>query len=157
VVAALGCSKAPDALPADEESAVRAQFVAVQGALNSGDADQLWMLLDSKSRADAERAAKAVRATYAKASPAEKAEQEKSLGLSGSELAGLTGRGYLKTRRFEGKYHDMPGSSVEKVVVQGDSATVHYLESDGDHEKAVFVRQDGQWRAWLPMPRVSKP
>src|SRR5262249_45283292 len=116
-----------------------------------------WMLLDSKSRADAERVANAVRAAYAKARPAEKAEQEKSLGLSGSELAGLTGKGFLKTKRFEGKYHDMPGSTGEKVVVQGEGATVHYLESDGDHEKAVFVRQDGQWRVWLPMPRVSKP
>jgi hypothetical protein len=156
----LGCSKAPqqapDSAPAGEEATVRAQFVALQAALEDGDAGKLWMVLDSKSQADAERAAKAIRAAYAKAGPDEKAELEKSLGLSGSELAQLTGKGFLKTKRFRRKYRDMPGSTIEKVVIQGESATVSYLESDGDKEKAVLVRQDGQWKVWLTMPSVGK-
>src|SRR5262249_10480366 len=106
---------------------------------------------------DADRAAKSVQAAYAKASSEEKAELEKSLGLNGAELAGLMGKGFLKTKRFQGKYHDLPGSTIEKVVIQGASATVHYLERDGDKEKAILVRQDGQWKVWLTMPSVSKP
>lgn len=157
VALVLGCSKAPHNQPADEETAVRAQFAGLQVALKNGDADKLWMLLDSKSRADAERAAQAVQATHAKANPAEKAVQEKTVGLTGPELAGLTGKGFLKSKRFQGKYHDLPESTIEKVVIQGASATVHYLESDGDKEKAIFVRQDGQWKAWLPMPRATSP
>jgi hypothetical protein len=161
VTLVLGCSKAPekapDSSPAEEEATVRAQFAAVQGALKNGDPDKLWMLLHSKSQADAERAAKAVRATYAKAGPQDKAELEKSLGLNGTEVAGLTGKGFLKSKQFRRKYDDMPDSTIEKVVIQGESATVHYLERDGDKEKAILVRQDGQWKAWLTMPSVSKP
>jgi hypothetical protein len=153
----LGCSKAPDSPPADEEAAVRAQFTALQTAVKDGDANKLWALLDSRGRADAERVAKAVRASYAKATPAEQAEMENSIGTNGSELTVLTGKGYLKTNRFKHKYHDMPGSTIEKVVIQGDSATVHYLESDGDKEKAIFVRQQGEWKVWLTMPGVGKP
>jgi hypothetical protein len=129
----------------------------LQAALKDGEVDKLWMLLDSRSQTDAERVAKTVQAIYAKASPSEKAELEDSLGMNGAELAVLTGKGYLKTKRFQGKYHDMPGSTIEDVLIQADSATVHYLESDGDKEKAIFVRQGGQWKAWLPMPKVSKP
>jgi hypothetical protein len=157
VALVLGCSKAPDSSPAEEEGAVRAQFAALQAALKGGDPDKLWMLLDSKSQADAERAAKTIQTTYGKASAEEKAEQEKALGLTGPELAGLTGKGFLKTKRFQRKYHDLPDSTIEKVLIQGESATVHYLESDGDKEKAIFVRQDGKWKAWLTMPNVSKP
>jgi hypothetical protein len=157
---ALGCSKTPDkppvAQPANEEATVRAQFTALQAALKDGDADKLWMLLDSRSQADAERVAKTVQATYAKAAPAEQAELEKALGLTGADLAALTGKGYLKTKRFQAKYHDVPGSAIEKIVTQGDSSTVHYLESDGDKERAIFVRQQGEWKVWLTMPGLGK-
>jgi hypothetical protein len=158
VALVLGCSKAPDSSRAEEEGAVRAQFTALQAAFKNGDPDKLWMLLDSKSQAHAERAARAVQATYAKGSLEEKkAEQEKALGLTRAELAGLTGKGFLKTKRSQRKYRDLPNSTIEKVLVQGESATVHYLESVGNKEKAIFVRQDGQWKAWLMMPSVSKP
>jgi hypothetical protein len=160
VALALGCSKTPNkppaAQPANEEAAVRAQFAALQAALKDGDADKLWMLLDSRSQADAERVAKSVQATYAKGAPAEKTELEKALGLNEAELAALTGKDYLKTKRFQAKYRDVPGSTIEKIVTQGDSSTVHYLESDGDKEKAIFVRQQGEWKVWLTMPGVGK-
>jgi hypothetical protein len=154
---ALGCSKAPDRPSVDEEAAVRAQFTALLAAVKDGDADKLWSMLDSRSQADAERVAKAVQASYAKAAPGEKTEMENLLGMNGAELAVLTGKGYLKTKRFQRKYHDMPGSTIEKVVIQGDSATVHYLESDGDKEKAILVRQQGEWKVWLTMPGGGKP
>jgi hypothetical protein len=156
VALALGCSKAPEITPLDDEEVVRAQFAALQTALKNGEADKIWMLLDSRSQANAERVAKAVQDAYAKATLAEKTELEKSLGMNGAELAALTGKDYLRTNRFQRRYQDLPGSTIENVVLQGDSATVYYLESDGDKEKAIFVRQDGQWKVWLTMPTMSK-
>jgi hypothetical protein len=136
-----------------EQKAVLDAFIALQAALKEGDADKLWAMLDADSQAEAERAAKAIQAAYAKASAEEKAEQEKALGLPGAELAGLTGKGFLKTRRFQGKYDEIPESKVEKVAAQGEKATVNYVEPDGDHEKLTFVRQEGQWKVSLRMPK----
>jgi hypothetical protein len=157
---ALGCTPPParpvDQPPAvDEEKAVRGQFVALQSAIEKQDADKIWALLDAKSQADADRIVKNFQTTHAKASDAEKAKQEEALGLTGADIAKLTGVGYLKTKRFQKKYHELPESKIEKVVVQGENATVHYLEPDDDHEKLIFIRRDGQWRAWLAMPKVG--
>ncbi len=153
VAFALGCAKTTDVPAAGGDERVRESFVALQAALKARDADKLWPLLDDESRADAERAAKAVQETYAKADAAEKAEQEKALGLAGPELAGLTGKGFLKTKRFHGKYEELSQSTIDKITVQGDQATVAYTEPDGDKEKLTFVRQGGQWRASLAMPK----
>ena len=51
----------------------------------------------------------------------------------------------------------MPDSKIDSIVIQGDSATVYYLEPGGDKEKAILVRQDGRWKVWLTMPRASRP
>jgi hypothetical protein len=157
VAVVLGCSKGPDSPPADQEAAVREQFAELQSALKNGDTDKLWTLLDSKSRAEAERAAKDIQTAHDKATAEEKAKQEDVLGLAATELAELTGKGFLKTKRFRKKYDELPDSKIDKVVVQGDSAIVYYLEPDGDKEKAILVRQDGRWKVWLMMPRVGKP
>jgi hypothetical protein len=158
VVFAAGCSPKPAGPPAaDEEGAVRARFAELQSAIKDRDADKLWLLLDTRSQGDAERSAKAIQAAYAKAAPEEKAKQEEALGLPGTELARLTGKGFLKSKRFQDRYREVPESKIEKVEVQGDSATVHYLEPDGETEKAILVRQDGSWKVWLTMPRVSRP
>jgi hypothetical protein len=153
----VGCSKPAEHSAANDDGPVREKFAELQAAIKSRDADKLWMLLDARSRADAERAAKAIQAAYSKATADEKTKQEKALGLTGKELAGLTGKGFLKTNRFHGKYHELPDSTIERVVVQGDTATVYYVEEDGDKEKAVLVRQDGQWKLWLTMPKVGQP
>jgi hypothetical protein len=154
---ALGCSRATDRLPADEEAAVRGQFAELQSALKNRDTDKLWTLLDSKSQAEAGRAAKDVQAAHDKAAADEKAKQEDALGLTATELAGLTGRDFLRTKPFQKKYDELPESTIDRVVVEADSATVYYLEPDGDKEKAILVRQDGRWKVWLTMPRASKP
>jgi hypothetical protein len=153
VALAVGCAKTTDRASAGDEGPVRESFVALQAALKARDADKLWTLLDEESRADAERAAKAVQETYAKADAADKAEQEKALGLAGPELSGLTGKGFLKTKRFHGKYEELAESKIDKITVQGDQATAAYTEPDGDKEKLAFVRQGGQWRASLAMPK----
>ena len=153
-----GCSTKPtDRKIADEEGVVRGTFVELQSAINNHDADKLWELMDNKSRAEADKTAKDIQAAHAKASAEEKVKQEEALGLTGTDVARLTGRGFLQSKRFQHKYHELPDSQIEKVAVQGDNATVHYLEPDGDHEKMIFVRQDGQWKVWLALPKVSLP
>jgi hypothetical protein len=139
------------------EAEVTQTFTTFQVALKDRDSERIWALLDAESQADADRVAQDVKAAYEKANAEGKAEQEKAFGLSGAELAALTGRGFLKTNRFHGKYDEIPGSKVDKVTVQGDSATVAYTEPDGDHEKLTLVRQEGQWKVKIPMPKGTKP
>src|SRR5262249_1869299 len=134
---------------------VRKTFAELQAAVKAKDADKLWALLSTKSREDAERVAKTVREAYAKSDASEKGKQEKVTGLSGTELKELTGKGYLRSEAFQRRYHDLPGSTVERLVVTGDNATVYYLETDGDKEKCIFLRQDGRWLAWISIPRPS--
>lgn len=148
-----GCSSEPKAPQSKGEDEVRETFAAFQAALKARDADKLWTLLDGESQTDADRSANAVKAAYEKSSPDEKAQQEKSLGLPGAELSSLSGRGFLKTNRFHGKYDELPESKIDKVTVQGDSATVNYIEPDGDKEKLTLVRKEGQWKVTLPMPK----
>jgi hypothetical protein len=154
---AAGCPNPTERPGGNEEGAVREAVSAFQAALKARDADRLWQLLDAESRADAERAAQAVRDAYAKAGPDQKAEQEKALGLPGAELAALTGPGFLKTKRFHGKYDELPDSKIDRVTAQADSATVTYTEPDGDKEKLTLVRQGGQWKVSVPMPKAAQP
>jgi len=148
-----GCSGTAGTSSGDEKQ-VRQAFTALQEALKAKDAEKIWGLLDADGQADAESRARAVRDAYAKASPAEKAKQEKQLGLPGKELSTLKGIGYLKTRLFLGKHHEIPDSEIEKVTVQGDQATVFYVEEDGDHEKLKLVREGGKWKVSnLDMPK----
>jgi hypothetical protein len=133
---------------------VRARFKELQAAVNAKDTDKVWGLLCKRSRDEAEQAAAAFRAAYEKAGAEEKTKQEELLGLPGADIAKLTGPGMLKTKRFVRKYHELFESEVEKVTVQADNATVYWLEPDGDHEKTIFLREDGQWKAWLFIPKA---
>jgi hypothetical protein len=153
VVLALGAWGCSSKSADPEEEAVRKAFADFQAALKARDPEKIWGLLDDDSRAEADRAAKDIHDAYAKADAAGKAETEKALGLSAAELAALDGKGFLKTSRFHGKYHEVPDSKVEKVVVQGDKATLTYVEEDGDKEKLSFVKQAGQWKVSVPMPK----
>ena len=157
VLFAAGCSKTTDVSSVSEEKPVRETVAGLQAALKASDAPTIWKLLDHDSQADAERAAKAVQAAYVKADPKEKSEQEKALGLTADDLAGLTALGFLKSKRFHGKYDELAESKIDKVTVQGDKATVAYTEPDGDKEKLTLVRQDGQWKVSLPMPKATQP
>jgi hypothetical protein len=153
----VGCATKSNEQPvANEQGAVREKFAELQSVIKDGDTEKLWALLDARSRADAEKAAKDIQTAYIQAGAEEKAKQEETLGLKGAELAELNGKGFLKTKRFQKKYDEVPEGKIEDVVIQGDSATIHFLESDGDKEKAILVRQDGQWKVWLIMPKVNK-
>jgi hypothetical protein len=155
VAVAFGCAKPTPSLPTDVEAAVREKFAELQTAIKNGDTDKIWALMDGKSRADAERVARDIQTALNTTNSEETAKQEMLLGLSGTELSGLTGPGILKTKGFHKKYHELTDSTIEKVAIQGESVTVHYLEPDGDHEKLIFVRQDGQWKVWLAIPKAT--
>jgi hypothetical protein len=153
---AAGCGNQPTGTPASgDEGAVRQAFESFQKALKAGDAKTLWSLLDEDSLADAEREAKGLREAYAKANAEERAKQEKELGLAGSRLESLKGIGFLETKRFLGKYDEVPGSKIDKVEVKGDKAVLNSIEEDGDLVKFSLVRQKGEWKLTVPMPTGS--
>jgi hypothetical protein len=140
---------------AAEEDKVREVFQAFQAALKAKDAAKVWKLLDADSQAAAERAAKAVKAAYNKANAQDKAKMEKALELSADDIAKLTGEGFLKSKRFRAKYDEVPGSKIEKIVIQDNKATVNYIEEDGDKVKMQLIKKDGEWKLSVPMPPVG--
>ncbi len=141
--------------PAETEGQVRAVFEAIQAAIKAKDADKVWDLLSSKSRDDAEQAAKSVREAYEKADPEGKAKMAKDLGLPGEKMAKLTGKGFLETKRPHHKLDELSEGKVTKVTVGEDGATVYFDEIDGDHEKCRFLREDGRWKAWVTIPKPA--
>jgi hypothetical protein len=138
------------------EDEIKEAFGQLQGALKAKDAAKIWALLDSDTQTDAEKAAKKVKAAYQKANDKEKTEHEKNLGLAAEDFAKLDGPLLIKTKRFLGKYDEIPGSKITGVTVQGESATLNYLEADGDKEKLTYARQSGKWKVALPMPKFTK-
>ena len=110
-----GCAGTGTPAPqAKEEEEARQVFATFQKALKARDGDKLWSMLDADHQADAERAARKVRDAYAKATPAERAEQEKALGLPVAKLEKLDGAGFLASTRFIGM------SAGEPVRDSGD-------------------------------------
>jgi hypothetical protein len=138
-------------LAADEDK-VKEACVAFQDAIKARDGAKLWDLLDSASRASAEKFARSYKARYAKADDAGKKELQKNLGLTAEQLADLTPQLFLQSKRYHGKYHEVPGSKLDKIAIDADQATVFYIEDDGDREKLTFLRQEGKWKVSAPPP-----
>jgi hypothetical protein len=149
---ATGCSR--QATPAKDEDQAKETFTAFEAAIKTNDQDKVWDLLSADSQKDADRAAQTLKGDYLKADAKEKAEQEKKLGLKADELAGLTGRLFLKSNRFRsGEIDELPGARFEKAVVSGDQATVHYEENTAkkDKETLKLVREGGKWKVLVPI------
>jgi hypothetical protein len=138
------------------EDELRQAFGQLQGAIKAKDATKIWALLDSDTHADAEKVAKKLKGIYKKAGDKEKVEHQTNLGLTAEEFAKLDGMMLLKTKRFLGKYDEIPDGKITGITVQGDSAMVNFLEPDGDKEKIVYSRQDGKWKAAMPLPKFTK-
>jgi hypothetical protein len=138
------------------EDDIKQAFGQLQGAIKAKAAPKIWGLLDSFTQADAEKIAGRVKAVYKKANEKAKAELETNLGLTADEFAKLDGMMLLKTKRFLGKYDEIPDSKITGITVQGDSATLNYLEPDGDKEKLAYIREDGKWMVAMPMPKFTK-
>ena len=98
-----------------EEDDARAAFTAFQASLKSGDPEKMWPLLDTKTQADADKAAAALKTSYGKAKPAEKTALEKAFGLTAAEMTAVSGKVYLKSKRFLGKYHEIPDSKLDST------------------------------------------
>jgi hypothetical protein len=137
------------------EDDVRLAFGQLQKAIKVRDPDKIWGLIDTDSQSDADRAGKAVQAAFGKADDKGKAEFEKKYGLSAKELADMSGKRFIKSNRFHGKYDEIPGSKLETIKVKADTARLTYIEEDGDKEKLSLVRQKGQWKFILPMPKAA--
>jgi len=136
---------------AAEEDKVKEAFQAFQAAVKAKDGDKLWDLLDTSSRDAVEKTARTFKDAYAKAKPDKKKELEKNLGLTADELTNLNGKTYLKSNRYYGKYHEVPGSVVEKIAIDDKKATVFYKEEDGDKVQLELVNEDGKWKM-IAMP-----
>jgi hypothetical protein len=137
-------------LAADEDD-VRAAFKDFQQALKAGDPEKIWPLMDKSSQDEAEKNAKTLRDGYDKSDAKKKADIEKAMGLSADEMAKLTGKLYTKSKRFLGKkpYDEIPTSKIDperKVTINGDKATLFYIEADGDKVEIGLVRQDRKWK-----------
>ncbi len=132
---------------------VRQAFADFQAAIKKRDGDKLWDLLAEDSRQDADRKAKAIRNDFTRADDKEKADLEKKLDLSAAELRDLSGKVYLKSKAFYGKYHEVPDSTVEKVSVGGEKARLTYKEEDGDIIVQPLVREQGRWKLVAEMPK----
>jgi hypothetical protein len=152
----LGCSTPARPPIAADDGPVRERFGMLQAAVKDGNAERIWPLLDARSQADAERIAREMQTAHSEANAEEKKLLEDALGFTPAQFSDLTGKTYLTSKRFREKYHELPESKIESVDMQADHATVHFLEPDGDKEKAIFVRQDGEWKAWLKIPRPAK-
>jgi hypothetical protein len=151
VVLGMTLLAAPARADADEDRAKEA-FVALQAGIKAADADKLWPLLDTSTQKAVEKAATALAAEYDRAKPEGKTQLEKLFGLSGEEMGKLKAEPklFLKSKRFLGRWHEVPGSKIDKVTVNGDKATVNYTEEDNDKEKLELVKQDGKWKVILP-------
>jgi hypothetical protein len=97
-----------------EEKKVRDAFTAFADAVKAKDAAKIWKVLDKDSQTAANRAARSLKTTYENANAAGKAKLEKATELTGAELAKLTGEGFLKSKGFYGKYHEVPGSKSRR-------------------------------------------
>jgi hypothetical protein len=151
-----GCGGPPTQAQNKDEEQIRQVFESFQKAIKDRDGDKLWSLLDPDSQADADREAQKVREAYDKAEADDKTKQETAFGLSAAELKDLKGAGFLKSKRFCGKYHEVPDSKLDKVTFQGDNgATVHYVEPDTDKEHFDLVRKSGQWKLVVRMPKAN--
>jgi hypothetical protein len=82
---------------------------------------------------------------------------EKELGLPGAKLSKLTGTGFLESKVFLDKSGEIEDGVVTRVTAEKDRATVYFDEPDGDKEKLPFMLEDGQWKAWMKIPKVKKP
>lgn len=156
LLVAAGCRESAERAREREEDEVRETFAAVQDAIQAtreGNSDKVWGLLAADSKKAAERRAKRIRDDYAKASDELKAEyQDRLHNVSPAELAKLNGKSYLKTGAFYARWWEVPGSTIDRVTVKGDRATVWYLESESAPTQMEFIKEEGEWKVALNIP-----
>jgi hypothetical protein len=139
---------------AGDAEEIRTAFDALQEALDEGDPDKIWSLLAKESRDDAEREAKAVQQAFSKLSGKEKAKFAKKLGLSAREITAMTGKLYVKSDEFfTDEMEELSDCDVDRIVMAGESGTLHYTGKRGK-EMLTVVREQGQWRFAVPVAKA---
>jgi hypothetical protein len=152
VLALAAASFLARAIAGDEDDKVKEAWTAFQEAIKARQGDKIWDLLDLASRASVEKFAKSYKSKYKKADEGGKKDLEKSLELTAKELAALTPQLFLKSKRYYGKYEEVPGSKLDRISVDGDKATVFYIEEDGDKQKLSLLRENAKWKVSAPPP-----
>ena len=150
----IGCQPGDDPKKAEEQ--VKEAFKALQTAIKEKDADKIWNLLDKDSQSDAEREAGAAKEAYGKLADKDKADYEKRLKLTDKELAHMTGKLYVKSEVFYKKHHEIPDSKIDKVSVTGETGILYSIEEDGDKVNFPVVRDKGQWKFSLKIPKAPE-
>ncbi len=141
--------------PKKSEEEIKQAFSSLQSAIKAKDADKIWGLLAADSRADSEREGKAVKEAFSKLADKEKSDFEKKIGLSAKEIADMTGKLYVKSASFfTGEVDELPDSKIDRIVLTGETGMLHYTEEKGDKEKLPVVREEGQWRFAVPVPKA---
>ena len=141
----------------DTDAEVRKAFADFQAAVKDRSGERLYDLLDSDSRQDADRVARAVKETYATADEKKKEELAKRVGLPAAKLQDLSGKTFLESELFYryDEHDELPDvKQLDKVDVKGDTARVDYKDPDKPdvmmHQK--LTRQDGRWRVQVKVP-----
>jgi hypothetical protein len=152
----VGCSKT-GTTDKGVEAPVRQVFEEFGTALKTKDAAKMWALLDPDTQAEATKMAQEIQEHYVKASKEQQAEWDTNLGLTSAEVSGMTGQGIVRTKRFLGKYEEIPESKIQNVVIKGEVANVHYLEPDGDKAILVVKHKEGKWKVAPDLPKYNLP
>jgi len=130
-----------------DEAAIRDNWKELQVAIAKKDTGKIWSLVSSKAKAEADKVAAEAKDEHAKLDAAGKAKQAKQTGVPAATLAKMTGQDYFKSSAFMEKYVEVSDSKIDKIVVSGDKATLHYIEEDMDKRQLEYVKQDNAWKA----------
>ena len=146
----VGCGSPPSqkGTAAAEDGELKEAFTAYQKALKDKNAERLWDMLSTQARADADRVTQQIRGTFVRANAEVKAKLAKDLGLTMSEMANLKVKDYLRTPRFVGAkpQDEIPKSKFEGATIEGEKATVKYVEPDDRKRELRFVREGKRWK-----------
>jgi hypothetical protein len=142
---------------ATRQDKVAKTFKSFQEALVVKDPLKIWALLDKDSQNSAKQAAELVKSSCGFAGPDEKAKMIATYGLPGEVLGALSPPGFVGTKVFLGKYRAVPVSKIADVALDGDRATIVYVDPDGDKGKLSFRKRGPWWKMSAPMPAVVRP
>ncbi len=157
-----GCSNAPSKTKdGDADSEIRKSFTGLQAAVKERNGEKLWELLDSESRQDSDRVAKAVKETFVKADASKKQELAKKVGLSEEAMKDLTGKKLLESElfyRFD-EHDELPDvKGLDKVEVKGSNAKIAFKDPDKQEVtmQMTLHREEGHWRFQVAIPKAPE-
>jgi hypothetical protein len=141
---------------AEEEEAVLKVVTRLRKAVKDKDYAAVWELLDEDTQAEADKQARAARELYGTGHPSARQELEERHGLRPSAFDKLDGKGYVRSKVFWEEIEDLPGSTIGKVAVDDEEATVDYIEPGGKKEQLTLVKEDGRWKVEVDVPPAVK-